>query len=69
MAQAAAGPWIQSPAWELPYVIGVGEEDKSKPINNTCRQCVEKREPSYAFGENESWYNHYSKQCGDASEN
>ena len=28
-----------------------------------------KREPSYTVGGNVNWYNHYGKQCGDASKN
>ena len=30
---------------------------------------MEKREPSYAVGENVNWYSHYGKQYGDISEN
>ena len=30
---------------------------------------VEKREPSYAVGENVNWCNHYGKQYGDSSKN
>ena len=30
---------------------------------------MEKRELSYTFGGNVSWYSHYGKQYGDFSEN
>ena len=33
------------------------------------RENVEKREPSYSFGENVSWCNHYGKHYEVSSEN
>ena len=30
---------------------------------------VEKREPSYAVGENVNWYNHYGEQYGGSLKN
>ena len=41
---------------------------KSLQITNA-EEGVEKRKLSYAVGGNVSWYSHYGKQYGDASEN
>ncbi|MGI4380734.1 hypothetical protein ACR2WH_27935, partial [Klebsiella pneumoniae] len=38
----------------------------NKSTNNKCWRGVEKREPSYTFGGNVNWYNHYGKQYGSA---
>ena len=35
-----------------------------KATNNKCRDCVEKREPSYTIGRNVHWYSHYGEQYG-----
>ena len=35
-----------------------------KATNNKCRDCVEKREPSYTIGRNVHWYSHYGGQYG-----
>jgi len=36
---------------------------------NNAREGVEKREPFYTVGKNESWYNHHGKQYGGSLEN
>ena len=45
--QVAAAAWIQSLAWELPYVVGAGKK-KKKPIKETGKvyQICNKRKQS-----------------------
>ena len=47
---------IKNKQTKNPEIISTGEN-------------VEKREPSYAVGENVNWCNHYGKQYGDSSKN